>query len=798
MSRTISTRPGRGWGGHARTQGAVAAAGSRVEALEARLLLHAGHDTAAWLDGSPGEYAQVIDGGDVAAAGPRTTWRGVTTPRPGDVHRVSYSDAWVYVQGPGLASHVMGPWFLPDGSVFPNYPADKNVTYRIPRTPRPATTHTATALGTIGLYVNGAAMFNALDAYSWSNTAQADRAGAGGEGVWQRDANVAEAATFDHANAHQPQDGTYHYHANPTALRAQLGDNIVFTGTTTDYFPYDDDVAAGSQTHANDKDPDYEERSSGFTHSPILGWSKDGYPVYGAYGYADPDDPSSAVVRIEPSYRLRNVTQRRSLDDWAARLHYGDNVALNAAGEYDLAANRYGPAVSAQRPLGYYIEDYEYVPALGHLDAYNGRFAVTPEFPQGTYAYYVTVDAGGEGAFPYAVGPQYYGVPSGGAVTSIGETVSTAFDITVGNTAPTVSAVPDQSTNQDTAVGPIAFTVGDAQTPAADLLVTASSSNPSLVPASGLALGGSGAGRTLTITPAAGASGAATITLTVTDAAGLRTSVTFDLTVRPAGQSATVVGRSVFYNNSSFDDPARGAAFNDDAAIATDKTALLPGQAATTANNTSYSRGINGIMVDVADLAGDGAALEAADLTVRAGTGGTGGTDPSTWAAAPTPSLTVRPGEGAGGADRVVLTWADGGAVRNAWLQVTLPGGTKTGLAAADVFYFGNLAGDADGNGIVNLGDFGAVRQDFGRTGLSIADGRSDFNRDAKVDIADFGALRGNFGRSLALTPSVVAPSPTQAPDGAGIAHAAAAAAPLSARRPKTAIRAVLLGGGDE
>ena len=69
---------------------------------------------------------------------------------------------------------------------------------------------------------------------------------------------------------------------------------------------------------------------------------------------------------------------------------------------------------------------------------------------------------------------------------------------------------------------------------------------------------------------------------------------------REAG--ATVATRAVFYNNSAYDgnDPAAGAA--DDAAVAPDKSALLPGQAATFANVTSYTRGINGVMFDLAGV----------------------------------------------------------------------------------------------------------------------------------------------------------------------------------------------------
>ena len=43
---------------------------------------------------------------------------------------------------------------------------------------------------------------------------------------------------------------------------------------------------------------------------------------------------------------------------------------------------------------GTMIEDYEFVSGLGHLDESNGRYCVTPEFPNGTYAYFMTYNAG--------------------------------------------------------------------------------------------------------------------------------------------------------------------------------------------------------------------------------------------------------------------------------------------------------------------------------------------------------------------------------------------------------------------
>jgi hypothetical protein len=92
-----------------------------------------------------------------------------------------------------------------------------------------------------------------------------------------------------------------------------------------------------------------------------------------------------------------------------------------------LTATEYGPPVSATYPLGRYVEDYDYTAGSGDLDQYNGRFCVTPEFPTGTYAYFVTIDATGAPAFPYYLGPQYYGTVSGGAVTAVTETTTTYF-----------------------------------------------------------------------------------------------------------------------------------------------------------------------------------------------------------------------------------------------------------------------------------------------------------------------------------------------------------------------------------
>ncbi|GIK36958.1 MAG: hypothetical protein BroJett011_07910 [Chloroflexota bacterium] len=96
---------------------------------------------------------------------------------------------------------------------------------------------------------------------------------------------------------------------------------------------------------------------------------------------------------------------------------------------------------------------------------------------------------------------------------------STSFIVTVNavNNTPTISNIPDQQVNEDTQIGPLVFTISDAETPVDELLLTVSSSNPSLIPDPNIVIGGSGATRTLTINPLANQSGVTTITLTLDD-----------------------------------------------------------------------------------------------------------------------------------------------------------------------------------------------------------------------------------------------------------------------------------------
>ena len=108
-------------------------------------------------------------------------------------------------------------------------------------------------------------------------------------------------------------------------------------------------------------------------------------------------------------------------------------------------------------------------------------------------------------------------VDDGGASNNV---VSRSFTVTVQsvNDLPAISAVGDQVIPEDASTAAIPFTVGDVETAAEALGVTAASSNPGVVPNAGLVLSGTGTNRTITITPAANQFGAALITLRVTDA----------------------------------------------------------------------------------------------------------------------------------------------------------------------------------------------------------------------------------------------------------------------------------------
>lgn len=118
---------------------------------------------------------------------------------------------------------------------------------------------------------------------------------------------------------------------------------------------------------------------------------------------------------------------------------------------------------------------------------------------------------------------------------------SESFLVTVSdvNTAPTISSIADRTINLNRSTGGIAFTIGDSTTPAGNLVVTAATSNPSLLPVSAIAFGGSGANRTIIATPVTDKSGVAIVTVSVSDGS-LTSSTSFSVTVQGVNAAPTI------------------------------------------------------------------------------------------------------------------------------------------------------------------------------------------------------------------------------------------------------------------
>jgi len=309
-----------------------------------------------------------------------------------NVQTVQYSTNWVYINTTGLPSYVTGPFL--DGN--PSLATNQNAIFKLPLNPAMNTgTFSSTTGGNIGLFINGVALFDYRDGVSWNPNTNSLCGGPGNSPCpggptatqdWNRDAILAEKGGFDCSKAH-PAMGNYHHHQNPSAFKLDL--NVI--STVCNLYNADGLYAIDSTVH-----------------SPLIGFAYDGFPIYGAYGYKNADG-TGGIVRIKSSYHLRNITTRTTSPT-------GASVAA-------------GPAVSSTYPLGYFREDYEYIATSAatpdYLDEHNGRFCVTPEYPNGIYCYFATVDQNWNSAYPYVVGPTFYGTVTGSKVTSVSEPVTT-------------------------------------------------------------------------------------------------------------------------------------------------------------------------------------------------------------------------------------------------------------------------------------------------------------------------------------------------------------------------------------
>ena len=101
------------------------------------------------------------------------------------------------------------------------------------------------------------------------------------------------------------------------------------------------------------------EEDHGFDHSSLVGFAADGFPVYARYGY----NQDGNVIELETSWKIKE----------------GARPSDGPPGDYD----------------GTFTQDFEYLEGMSYLDECNGMFTETPEYPEGTYAYFLTDE------FPY-------------------------------------------------------------------------------------------------------------------------------------------------------------------------------------------------------------------------------------------------------------------------------------------------------------------------------------------------------------------------------------------------------------
>lgn len=126
-----------------------------------------------------------------------------------------------------------------------------------------------------------------------------------------------------------------------------------------------------------------------------------------------------------------------------------------------------------------------------------------------------------------------------GALSSAPATVT--ITVSAVEDLPTISAIADTATAIST-VRTDSFTIADAETAAAALLLTATSSNALLLPPGNIVFAGSAGSRTVTVTPAAGQAGTTSVTITVTDESGSTASEAYLLTVTAGGMASKVGG----------------------------------------------------------------------------------------------------------------------------------------------------------------------------------------------------------------------------------------------------------------
>jgi len=283
------------------------------------------------------------------------------------------SNGTISLQATGLPYHSYG-----------NYPTNLNTpiaqNYNVTFTLRGGTSAQGTqpfvGTGPIGYWLNGVAITSPIAQPADLTIANPFSP------TWQFNASYADNTLLglgqDIAGGHSDGNGVYHYHdfSFANAWLSGTGYSAGYNATSPNA-AYSTGVADAKQipylngtlTH-----PD--------GHSKIVGWAADGFPIYGPFGYNIATSTTSGTRRMVSGYILNST--RTSL---AGLL----------------------PSI-ATYPLGTFVQDFTFA-NIGDLDSHNGRYCITPDYPNGTYAYFVSVDAALVPAYPYVIGTTYYGTP---------------------------------------------------------------------------------------------------------------------------------------------------------------------------------------------------------------------------------------------------------------------------------------------------------------------------------------------------------------------------------------------------
>ncbi len=256
-------------------------------------------------------------------------------------YNVSCSGNFRSLTGNGVPNHTIS------GGTFATAPAAQTISVQLTSNPD------LTVAGTSYLSVSGKTMGNpgiAINTVKFdpatagtclnsatSATSGCDPKGNGGNWVMEalQDATVKASGTTwlfsfgtDDSNAHVQPNGQYHYHGMPEKLITKLN-------------------------------------ASSTTSMTLVGWAADGYPIYARYGYTTATSASSAIKVVTSNYRLKTTAE--------------------------LGATSSSRPSTTYFPLGHFTSDWKYDATHGgDLDECNGRYGVTPEFPGGTYHYYIT------------------------------------------------------------------------------------------------------------------------------------------------------------------------------------------------------------------------------------------------------------------------------------------------------------------------------------------------------------------------------------------------------------------------